>query len=149
MLNLPAARPGRGGSQPVPYHHPVMFSVNRKLTKRGGKYDPGQLRSDIGDSTSLVDALPRLLAKELDNGSLVDAEIGALLQFAAEMPASIDVAIVAAVKQALEDGYWVHVTWQPGVDWELRTWALAPDAGAERGVLNLFLISPNPEAPLS
>jgi hypothetical protein len=61
------------------------------------------------------------------------------------MPATIDVAIVAAVKQALEDGYWVHVTWQEGVAWELRTWALPPDAGAERGVLNLFLLSPNPE----
>ena len=129
----------------MPYHHPVIFSVNRKLTKRGSKYSPAQLRADIGDSTTLADMLPNLLAKELGDGSLTEADIDGLVQFADTMPATIDVAIVAAVKQALEDGYWVHVTWQQGVAWELRTWALAPEAGAERGVLNLFLISPNPE----
>jgi hypothetical protein len=129
----------------VPYHHPVIFSVNRKLTKRGPKYSPAQLRADIGESTTLLEVLPKLLAKELDDGSLDHDHINGLLQFAESMPATIDVAVVAAVKQALEDGYWVHVTWQEGVAWELRTWALAPDAGAERGVLNLFLISPNPE----
>ena len=130
----------------MPYHHPVIFSINRKLTKRGDKYIPAQFRADIGASTTLAEVLPKLLAKELGNGSLTDAHINRLLQFAESMPATIDVAMVAAVKQALEDGYWVHVTWQEGVAWELRTWALPPDAGAERGVLNLFLISPNPEA---
>jgi hypothetical protein len=60
----------------VPYHHPVVFSVNRKLTKRGDKYSPAQFRADIGASTTLADVLPKLLAKELGNGSLTEAHIG-------------------------------------------------------------------------
>ena len=129
----------------MPYHHPVLFSLNRGFSKRDDRYQPDELLERLDNSTTLLEAVPRLLAEEVEQGRLGPEQITGLLQFAEEMPASIDVAIVAAVRQALQDGYSIQITWQPAVDWELRTWAVKPETSEVRGVLNLFILSPDLE----
>jgi hypothetical protein len=125
----------------VPYHHPVIFKLNRKFSKLGGRYDPRALLGQIGGARTLVEVAAALdLASDPD----VNERLPELLDFVGTMPDALDVAVVAALKQALQDEYWIQITWQPGVAWELRTWALEPEGSAERGVLNLSLISPNP-----
>ena len=131
----------------MPYHHPVIFSVNRKLTKRGPQVQPGPscAARHRGEQDTCRGRSEADLAKEIDDGSLDHDHINGLLQFAESMPATIDVAMRGGGQAGARGRLLGPVTWQEGVAWELRTWALKPDAGAERGVFNLFLISPNPE----
>jgi hypothetical protein len=128
----------------MPLKHAAIFYINRKFSKIGN-YDPGALLDTIGGSTTLIELAGSLgLAEE---AKLDQEQVSELLQFIDSMPDTLDVAMVAAIKQALRDGYWVQLTWQPAVDWELRMWALHDDRGAQSGVLNLFVLSPNPDAP--
>ena len=128
----------------MPLKHAAIFYLNRKFTKIGN-YDSGALRDTIGEARTLLEVAGNLgLAQE---ERLDQEQLAQLLEFVDSMPNTLDVAMVAALKQALEDGYWVQLTWQPAVDWELRAWAVESESAEDRGVLNLFVLSPNPDAP--
>jgi hypothetical protein len=127
----------------MPLKHDAIFLLNRKFTKLGN-YDAPGLRDQIGAATTLLEVADALHL--VDESKLDQEQLAELLTFIDSMPNSLDVAMVAALKQALEDGYWVQLTWQPAVAWELRMWAISDVSAPDKGVLNLFILSPNPDA---
>jgi hypothetical protein len=68
----------------------------------------------------------------------------ALKQFLAEVPESLDAAIVGAVRNALSRGLRSQLTWQPGYEFELRLWEVSD--GSE-GLLNVHIVTPHPDEP--
>jgi hypothetical protein len=127
----------------MPLKHDAIFLLNRKFSKLGN-YDGPALNGQIGAATTLLEVADAL--NLVEEAKLNQDQLAELLTFVDSMPNTLDAAIVAALKQGLADGYWVQITWQPAVDWELRMWALHDDGATPPGVLNLFILSPNPDA---
>jgi hypothetical protein len=75
---------------------------------------------------------------------LDDLYADALREFLATVPRSLDAAIVAGMRSALERGVRAQLTWQPGYDFELRAWEVT--SGSE-GLVNLHLTTPHPVEP--
>jgi hypothetical protein len=68
----------------------------------------------------------------------------ALKEFLAEVPESLDAAIVGAVQNALSRGLRSQLTWQPGYEFELRLWEVSEGS---QGLLNVHVITPHPVEP--
>lgn len=70
-----------------------------------------------------------------------------LIDFLHTIPPSIDVAALAATRDALRRGLRVTVTWQPAYAFELRVWDVTrqePD-GSWVGMVNVHIASRDPE----
>lgn len=67
-----------------------------------------------------------------------------LRRFFTQLPRSLDAAVLAGLRSALERGLRTQVTWQPGYDFELRAWEVSE---GDAGVLNLHVLSPHPDEP--
>ena len=72
---------------------------------------------------------------------LDDDDATTLREFFDTIPASLDAAILAGVRSALQRGVRTQVSWQPGYDFELRMWERSDGAD---GVVNLHILSPEP-----
>jgi hypothetical protein len=91
----------------------------------------------IGDAAEILHLIDVLPAEQQDP----------MRAFLASIPPAIDVAMVAAVRSALDRGLRVAISWQPGYDFELRIWDVSgPDGDGKPwvGLVNVHLVSPHP-----
>lgn len=65
----------------------------------------------------------------------------ALKEFLGTVPPSLDAAILAGLRSALDRGVRSQLTWQPGYDFELRAWEVSEGSD---GLVNLQLLTPHP-----
>lgn len=124
----------------MPYIVASVLRANEFLSRLDG-FEPDALLAAVGDADSVLAGVERLgLLEVLEPG---DADsLRALLE---ALPPSLDAALLAAVLDALGRGVRVQLTWQPAVEFELRVWERSE---ASAGLVNLFLLSPEPaEAP--
>ncbi len=75
---------------------------------------------------------------------LPDDQAEALRAFLDTIPASIDAAVLAALRSGLERGVRAQFTWAPAYDFEVRIWESSDGAN---GLLNIYLASPHPPEP--
>jgi hypothetical protein len=118
----------------MPYMAKAVARANEQLSPSGG-LDEGLVEALMNVSSVAEAAVVLGLAEVVDPQYQEE-----LANFLVGLPPAIDAAIVAAVKNSLERGVRVTVTWQPGAH-EVRLWDVA--AGDE-GMVNVHLIAPNP-----
>ncbi|MGH9214955.1 MAG: hypothetical protein ACRD0V_14570 [Acidimicrobiales bacterium] len=66
-------------------------------------------------------------------------------EFLQSIPPACSAAAFAAVRNALERGLRVQLTWQPAAAFEVRVWDVSDDQ-QQRGMVNVFVLSPDPDA---
>lgn len=114
-----------------------------------GEWDPQALLDALEGIESVRDGIERfelLGAIERDDQRQVAAEFLQLL------PRSLDAAILAALRSALERGLRTQFTWKPGYAFELCLWESTKQEAEGRwvGLVNIMIISPDPpEDPLA
>jgi hypothetical protein len=118
----------------------------------GGLNDfaPGDLLERLSDVERIGEAAEILQLMDV----LPDEQKAPMRDFLASIPPAIDVALVAAVRSALERGLRAAFSWQPGYDFELRVWDISGPNGDDKpwaGLVNVHLVSPHPveATPLS
>jgi hypothetical protein len=74
-----------------------------------------------------------------------------MLSFLDSVPPACGAAVIAAVRSAHRRGLPVQVTWQPAVAFEVRVWDVSEQIADEQyqGLVNVFVLSPDPDAPSS
>ncbi len=121
----------------MPYKVPAMLRANETLAA-WASFEPLQLLELIGDAERVVDGVDRLGLL----GVLDDDEAAATRAFLEAIPLGLDAMMLTGVRDALQRGLRVGVSWQPSYEFELRAWEVS--AGSN-GMLNLALGSPYPE----
>ena len=120
----------------MPYLVQPILRANEVLAQVDGFDAPPLLARIEGAATvnEAADALGLFAVLE-------DADAATMREFLDTLPASLDAAILAGVRSALERGVRTQVSWQPGYDFELRMWERSDGAD---GVVNLHILSPEP-----
>ncbi|MGZ4692897.1 MAG: hypothetical protein ACXWCM_15225 [Acidimicrobiales bacterium] len=144
VVNVPAAAGGRGweGST-VPYVVAFIGQANQ-IFGPPGEWDPQALLGALEGIDSVREGIERfelLGAIEKEDQQRVAAEFLQLL------PRSLDAAILAALRSALERGLRTQFTWKPGYAFELCLWESSKfeeDEGRWVGLVNIMIISPDP-----
>ena len=103
-------------------------------------FNPEGLIEDIGSAETLVAVGEALSLFDV----LPTEQADALKLFLADVPASLDAAMVAGLRNALGRGLRTQLTWQPGYEFELRAWEVSEGSA---GLVNLHLVTPHPEEP--
>lgn len=111
----------------------------------GGLHDfaPDDLISQLSDVQRIGEAAEILNLMDV----LPEEQQEPMRDFLASIPPAIDVALVAAVRSALERGLRANFSWQPGYDFELRVWDVSAPNGDGNpwvGLVNVHLVSPHP-----
>ena len=121
----------------MPYLVQPILRANEVLAQVDD-FEPEPLLETIQGASTVNEAVEALgLFETLET----DADRADLREFFDTIPASLDAAILAGVRSALERGVRTQVTWQPGYAFELRMWERSDGA---RGVVNLHILSPEP-----
>jgi hypothetical protein len=103
-------------------------------------FEPGALLDAIGDARSVREVGDALGLFDV----LPVEQAEALKEFLTTIPGSLDAAMVAGMRNALERGVRAQLTWQPGYDFELRAWEVSEGSD---GLANLQLLTPHPPEP--
>ncbi len=103
-------------------------------------FEPGGILDPIEGATTVLEGAQAVNLFDV----LHPKQSAGLQDLFGTLPASLDAAILAAIRSALERGLRTQVTWQPGYAFELRAWEVSE--GAE-GLLNLHIISETPPEP--
>jgi hypothetical protein len=111
-------------------------------------FDPATVRELLADEDlTVLDAAEALGAiSELEP----DKQEG-MRAFLRSVPPACGAAAFAAVRSALDRDLRVQVTWQPAAAFEVRVWDVSEETGDGhyRGLVNVFVLSPDPDAPSS
>jgi hypothetical protein len=123
--------------------HAAIHTANRALSPPGDEFDPEQMLADTAEATTVLEA-----ASSLGLFAAIDPEHGdAFKSLLADLPPSLDAAILVAVRSALGRGVRTQIVWQPAVGYEVRMWEAS--AGSH-GALTVHLLSPDPmEGPVT
>lgn len=105
-------------------------------------FHPDQLRTKMGGAETVLQIGENL---ELFN-DLSEDLANDLKHFLGTIPASLDAALVAGVRNALGRDLRSQLTWQPGYEFELRVWEVSD---GEFGLANFLLVTPHPEETVS
>ena len=107
------------------------------------EFDPGLVQEMLADPDMTIleaaEALGAIDALEPDKQDQ-------MREYLESIPAAVAAAGFAAVRSALGRGLRVQLTWQPAVAFEVRVWDVSDDQ-LQRGMVNVFLLSPDPEYP--
>ena len=104
-------------------------------------FNPEALLEAIGDAETILEGAELLGLFDVLSGPQADG----LREFLELMPPSLDAALVAGLRSALQRGLRTQFTWQPGYDFELRAWEVS--SGSD-GVVNFHIVSPHPDEPV-
>jgi hypothetical protein len=120
----------------MPYVVASILRANEVFSRLDG-FEGRALLPEFADASTVLEGAEQLGLFEV----LGDDDAVVLRDFLATMPASMDAAILAGLRSALERGVRAQFTWQPGYDFELRIWERSE--GSE-GVVNFHVLSPEP-----
>jgi hypothetical protein len=133
----------------VPYMQSLMLDANTFFGP-AGPFDGPALAAQLGDASTVADGVERLGLVEVYRERLGASHAAALVDFLSTLPPSLDRALVAGLRSALERGLRTQFTWRPGAAFELQTWETATQEGDEWvGLVNILLVSPEPPEPVS
>jgi hypothetical protein len=106
------------------------------------EFDPDTVLGLIADpNITILDAAESLGAIE----AIAPEKQDLMREFLQSIPPACAAAGFAAVRSALERGLRVQLTWQPAAAFEVRVWDVSDDQ-LHRGMVNVFILSPDPEA---
>ena len=108
------------------------------------QFNPDVLRANLNGVDTIAEAVDLLNVAAVMTQPLQE-RFGTFL---GTIPASIDAAVLAAVRSALLRKIPVTFTWQAAAGFEVRIWddAKQDNAGTWVGMVNVHLLSPDPEA---
>lgn len=104
-------------------------------------FEPGQVLETISGAQTVREAAESLGLLAV----LTEANAENLGEFLDTIPASLDAAVLAAVRSALQRGVRVQLTWQPAYEFEVRMWEVTettPDGTL--GLVNINVLSQHP-----
>jgi hypothetical protein len=126
------------------YMAETILMIQETFGKLGEEFQPGALLDQVPEGATIGEAAEILgLIAVLD-----EEQREPMQQFLASIPPAIDVAIVAAIRSALQRGLRAAVSWQPGYEFEVRIWDVSKADGEDRpwrGLVNVHLVSPHPK----
>lgn len=120
----------------MPYLAQAIARLNEQ-TSPSGRFDAAELREQLRDASTALEAAAALGLADVVPEQYRDA----LVRYLTELPPSVDAAIVAAVRSALDRNVRVMLSWQPGYAHDVRVWE---DVEGEQGMVNVHLTGPRP-----
>lgn len=127
----------------MPYVVAFIEQANQIFGAPGDAFDPQALLRALDGVESVAEGIERfelLAAIEHEEQQRVAEEFIRLL------PPSLDAAIMAALRSALERGLRTQFTWKPGYAFEVDLWESSKEEGDGRwvGLVNIMIVSPDP-----
>ena len=100
-------------------------------------FDPGQILDTISGAQTVREAAEALGLLAV----LSEANAELLAEFLDTIPASLDAAVLAAMRSAFQRDVRVQLTWQPAYEFELRMWEVTDGSV---GLVNINVLSQHP-----
>ena len=131
------------GGRTVPYVVAFIEQANQ-IFGPPGEFDPGGLLRALEGVDSVREGIERF---ELLGAIEKEEQQRVAEEFIRLLPPSLDAAILAALRSALERGLRTQFTWKPGYAFEVTMWESSKFEHEESrwvGLVNILIVSPDP-----
>ena len=114
-----------------------LFGPSDQNPEHDGGFNAEQLLGLIAEASTIREAAEALglLA------TLSEEKAANMVDFLNSIPASLDAALLAGARSALDRNLRVQLSWEPAYDFQLRAWEVSV---GDAGLCNLHLMSPHP-----
>ncbi len=127
----------------MPYVVAFIEQANQIFSAPGDAFDPQGLLRALDGVESVGEGVQRF---ELLGAIESEAQQRVAEEFIRLLPPSLDAAILAALRSALERGLRTQFTWKPGYAFEVGLWESSKQESDGRwvGLVNILIVSPDP-----
>jgi hypothetical protein len=134
---------GGGRAETVPYVVAFIEQANQIFCAPGDAFDPQGLLRALEGVESVSEGIERF---ELLGAIESEAQQRVAEEFIRLLPLSLDAAILAALRSALERGLRTQFTWKPAYAFEVDLWESSEQRsdGTWVGLVNIMIFSPDP-----